>query len=134
MSLRVKQLEVTESIQLVATDTSVAVGDVTEWMVPATYDSKDLVEVEFGVFVAGVGNSTFQIRRKKLSDDSEVNLLTTVATVEGSERHTSTATTPPVISGAENTLLKGDILIFEVVSVGGTSPLGLFAALSMRSS
>ena len=64
------------------------------------------------------GTPTFQIRKKKIEDDTQVDMLTTLITIDPSERDSSTAATQPVINSSTSTVATGDEIYLDVDSAG----------------
>ena len=110
------------SFNVVASDTSVETGDSTSMKgIPELFNGWTVVAVRAYNFVKGVtGTTNFELKKKKISDDSVVDVLSAPITV-GDERTAADG----VIDTDENTLATGDILYPSIATIhSGTAPLG----------
>lgn len=64
------------------------------------------------------GQPAFQVRRKRLSDDSFVDMLATAITIDENERDSASASVPPVIGSSAATVSTGDEVYIDVDAAG----------------
>ncbi len=100
--------------------TPVTVGDSQAYfVVPPEIAGMSLLSVGAHVYTASSsGTPTFQIRKKKIEDDTEVDLLATPISIDPSERDSSTASTQSVITSSTSTVATGDEIYLDVDSSG----------------
>jgi len=97
------------------------------WMVPSDLDGWFLVEVEAFLSTAGSTSTTVQIANTTTGFD----MLTTVMTIDSSERTTCTAAIPPVISTTRDLVTACDILRIDIDLAGtGAKGLGVIATFA----
>ena len=109
-------------VKCVADGIGPAVGNgITHITIPSTLNGKNLLSVEAHVYTAGTGGSLTNIQIHNLTDAQHI--LSTPITIDLNEKDSSTAATPPVISG-NNNVSTGDVLRIDVDAVA-TNTLGL---------
>ena len=109
-------------VKCVADGIGPAVGNgITHITIPSTLNGKNLLSVEAHVYTAGTGGSLTSIQIHNLTDAQDI--LSTPITIDLNEKDSSTAATPPVISG-NNNVSTGDVLRIDVDAVA-TNTLGL---------
>ena len=109
-------------VKCVADGIGPAVGNgITHITIPSTLNGKNLLSVEAHVYTAGTGGSLTNIQIHNLTDAQDI--LSTPITIDLNEKDSSTAATPPVISG-NNNVSTGDVLRIDVDAVA-TNTLGL---------
>ena len=109
-------------VKCVADGIGPSVGNgITHITIPSTLNGKNLLSVEAHVYTAGTGGSLTNIQIHNLTDAQDI--LSTPITIDLNEKDSSTAATPPVISG-NNNVSTGDVLRIDVDAVA-TSTLGL---------
>lgn len=119
--------EITEkwlTIQVVDAGSSLTTGnDKYRFFVPSQFNNHDLTSIEGGVFTASSSGAP-SVQIHNLTDGAD--MLTTNLTVDQSETHSSTATTPAVIDTANDDVVTGDMLRVDVDAAGtGTQGLEL---------
>jgi len=114
-------------IKVLANDTALTTGDGKAYfIVPSDLNGMNLVDADAAVYtVSSSGTPTIQIHN--LTDASD--MLSTLITIDASEFSSYTATTPPVIDGAEDDVVTGDRLRIDV-DVAGTDTTGLDVILT----
>lgn len=123
----------TIQVELVASDTSVVVGDaVGGWFfwVPASLNGWDIVGAAAAVTTAGTtGTLDIQLRNATQTAD----ILSTKLTIDSGETDSSTAATAAVIDAAQDDLTTGDKIYVDVDAVhSGTAPQGLVVQLTLQ--
>ena len=109
-------------VKCVADGIGPAVGNgITHITIPSTLNGKNLLSVEAHFYTAGTGVSLTRIQIHNLTDAQDI--LSTPITIDLNEKDSSTAATPPVISG-NNNVSTGDVLRIDVDAVA-TNTLGL---------
>ena len=109
-------------VKCVADGIGPAVGNgITHITIPSTLNGKNLLSVEAHVYTAGTGGSLTNIQIHNLTDAQDI--LSTPITIDLNEKDSSSAATPPVISG-NNNVSTGDVLRIDVDAVA-TNTLGL---------
>ena len=109
-------------VKCVADGIGPAVGNgITHITIPSTLNGKNLLSVEAHVYTAGTVGSLTNIQIHNLTDAQDI--LSTPITIDLNEKDSSTAATPPVISG-NNNVSTGDVLRIDVDAVA-TNTLGL---------
>jgi len=117
-------------IKVVDYTTNVAVGDgQAHFIVPEEMAGMKLVRVAATVITAGTTNST-TIQIHNVTDN--VDMLSTVMSIESGEKSTRTSASPGVIDTAHNDVAAGDDLSFDVKTVSTTAPKGLIVEMSFR--
>lgn len=108
---------------------SLVVGDGAHyWLIGPALDGAELTDVVgYVVTASSSGNITVQVHDLA----KNVDLLSTILTVEPGENSSKTATTAPVINTLYKTLYMGQVLRFDVDSIG-TGTTGLQITLSGR--
>lgn len=117
-----------------------AVGDGRRYYrIPSILDGFTLVAVNANVVTAGTtGTLNFDIDRcvaaatSNICTSTVVDVLSTNGTIDSGENSTTTAATPLVISGSNNTVNTGQIYRFNVDAVHTTPALGLFLSLEFE--
>jgi len=89
--------------------------------IPSTLDGKNLLSANAHVYTVGTGGSITNVQIHNLTDAQDI--LSTPITIDLNEKDSSTAATPPVISG-NNNVSTGDVLRIDVDAVA-TNTLGL---------
>jgi hypothetical protein len=111
------------SFNIVASNVSVSTGDSLSFKgIAAAFNGWSVVAVRAYNFVKGVtGTTDVLLKKKKISDDTIVNVLSTAITV-GDERTAADG----IIDTSNNTLATGDILYPNISTIhSGTAPLGI---------
>lgn len=92
--------------------------------VPATMSGMNIVDIVATSHTAGTtGTMNIQLRRRRVATD--VDVLSTVATVDSTEPSSVTAATGHTINTANDDVLEGDLLFIDVDAVHTTPALGL---------
>ena len=109
-------------VKCVADGKGPSVGNgITHITIPSTLNGKNLLSVHAHVYTAGSSGSLTNIQIHNLTDAQDI--LSTPITIDLNEKDSSTAATPPVISG-DNNVATGDVLRIDVDAVS-TGTLGL---------
>ena len=112
--------------------TACTVGNgTTPVVISSTLAGMNIVEVVASVHTAGTtGTMDLQIRRRRGATDADV--LSTKATIDTTEHSTVTAAAAPVVDGANDDLVAGDLLFVDVDAVQSTAALGLSVTVVCR--
>lgn len=126
-----------QAITVVEARSIVTTGDGKQYFrIPPELNGMNLVGCGASVLVtSSSGTPTIQIARGRqanaTSAHSFVDMLSTRITIDVSEYDSKDATTQPVIDGANDDVLTGDLIRIDV-DVAGTGTTGLFVTLSFR--
>ncbi len=124
------------TVQLFGVATDTATGDTASdvgIMWPHYYSgSWDLVDVEIVVKTAGTGSGTTSVQVSRSRAGSEVDMLTTVASIDVTEYSSDDGATPFAINGSNDDMAGGDVIVFDVDSVSTTAAQGLWVTLVWR--
>jgi hypothetical protein len=117
-------------VQVVGPATSLTTGDGKAFFrVPPRLNGMNLVSVAATVYTAGTtGTTDIQIRNKTQTAD----MLSTKLKIDSTETDTSTAATPAVIDTANDDVVTGDVLAFDIDAVSTTAPLGLLVSMEFE--
>lgn len=124
-----------KKMQMMICDASVAVAATDGFngnfaIIPDEYDGMNLVDVSIYHRDAGVGDTTYQVRR--IRGGTPVNMLSTVVKVEDGEDNSLTATTQPAIDLSNDDVAEADMIIIDPKTVGSTPPNGSVVILEFR--
>ena len=113
------------SIAVFDSDVNCAAGDgKLGFCVPATMAGMDVTDIVCTSYTAGTtGTMDVQLRRRRVATD--VDVLSTVVTVDSTEPSSITAATGHTIDTANDDLLEGDLLFIDVDAVQTTPAKGL---------
>ena len=109
-------------IKCVADGIAPFTGDgITHFVVPSTLNGKNLYTAQAHVYTVGSGGSITNVQIHNIT--TGYDMLSTPITIDLSEKDSSTAATPPVLSG-NNGVSTADVIRIDVDAVA-TSTLGL---------
>ena len=109
-------------IKCVADTIGPSVGNgITHFVVPSTFNGKDLYSAQAHVYTVGTGGSITNIQLHNLTDGND--MLSTPITIDLNEKDSSTAATPSV-TGTYNGVSTADVIRIDVDAVA-TDTLGL---------
>ena len=94
---------------------------ITHFVVPSTLNGKNLYTAQAHVYTVGTGGSITNVQIHNIT--TGYNMLSTPITIDLSEKDSSTAATPPVLSG-NNGVSTGDVIRIDVDAVASNT-LGL---------
>jgi hypothetical protein len=94
---------------------------ITHVTIPSTLNGKNLYSTAAHVYTVGTGGSITNVQLHNLTNAQDI--LSTPITIDLNEKDSSTAATPPVISG-NNGVSTGDVIRIDVDAVA-TNTLGL---------
>lgn len=108
------------SLSVVPPQAPLATGDAQACLsIPSAMNGMILAAVGAHVYTHSAGGQpSFQVRRKKLSDDSIADMLTTPITIDINERDSINAAVPAVIDPAVATVSTGDEIYIDVDATG----------------
>ena len=117
------------NVALVASNVDVAVGNgIYAFCVPAALAGMNIVNCVATVHTAGTtGTTDLQIRRRRNTTD--VDVLSTVMTIDSGEVSSKDAATPYVINTGNDDLAEGDLLFIDIDAISTTAPKGLFVTV-----
>jgi len=122
------------SLSVVPPQAPLAAGDAQAcFSIPSSMNGMNLTAAGAHVYTPSVGGQpAFQVRRKKLSDDSVADMLLTAITIDINERDSTSATAPAVIDPAASAVATGDEIYIDV-DAAGTGAKGGEVRLLFRS-
>ena len=118
-------------IKVIADTLPTYVGDgIARVVLPSNFDDLKLRSIGGHVYTAATGSTTnIQVHNQTKGQD----MLSTLLTIDAGENDSSTAATPPVINGSNNTVNDGDVIRFDIDQIGSaTAAKGLELRLEFR--
>ena len=94
---------------------------ITHFVVPSTLNGKNLLTAQAHVYTVGTGGSITNVQIHNIT--TGYDMMSTPITIDLSEKDSSTAATPPVLS-SNNGISTGDVIRIDVDAVA-TNTLGL---------
>ncbi len=97
--------------------------------VPATASGFNVVGMQVDTHTAGTGLATFKLVNR---DKANRSIFSTHPTIDANETSTLTAAAAQVVNASNDDVGGGDRLLFNILSLAGTSPKGVTATVILR--